>query len=235
MSWTGAGGDDVLDGGFSCTNHDLVLGGAGDDTLHFGKGATVDGGADDDRLRPESVNCPPLASTVRGGTGVDTADLRDLYQVTVSLDDVANDADDDVDDYRSDIENLTAGDSDMTLIGSAGPNVLTGGEGDDLLDGRGGADTIVGGDGYDLADYSPRTAPVSLTLDGVANDGEAGEQDSLDVEDLRGGAGADTLLGDDEENYLDGGPGADVMRGGAGFDFADYFDRTAVGDRRSRR
>jgi len=224
----GAGGDDVLDGGFSCTNHDLVLGGAGDDTLHFGKGATVDGGADDDRLRPESVNCPPLASTVRGGTGVDTADLRDLYQVTISLDDVANDADDDVDNYRSDIENLTAGDSDMTLIGSAGPNVLTGGEGNDLLDGRGGADSIVGGDGYDLADYSARTAAVSLTLDGVANDGEAGEQDSLDVEDLRGGAGDDTLIGDDEENYLDGGRGADVMRGGAGFDFVDYFDRTSA-------
>ena len=113
--------------------------------------------------------------------------------------------------------------------------MLTGGDGYDRFDGRGGADTIVGGDGYDLADYSSRTAPLSLTLDGVANDGEAGEQDSLDVEDLRGGAGADTLLGDDEENYLDGGPGADVMRGGAGFDFVDYFDRTVRRDRRSRR
>ena len=140
-------------------------------------------------------------STVRGGTGVDTADLRDLYQVTVSLDDVANDADDDVDNHRSDIENLTAGDSNMTLIGSAGPNVLTGAQGDDLIDGRGGADMIVGGDGSALADYSARTASVSLTLDGVANDGEAGEQASLDVEDLRGGAGADTLIGDDEETF----------------------------------
>ena len=138
----GGGGDDVLDGGFSCADHDQVLGGAGDDTLHFGKGAAVDGGADDDLLRPESINCPPLGSTVRGGAGVDTADLRDLYQVTVSLDDVANDGDDDADDYRSDIENLTAGDSDMVLIGSAGPNVLTGGEGSDVLDGGGGADTL---------------------------------------------------------------------------------------------
>ena len=55
----GAGGDDVLDGGFSCTNHDLVLGGAGDDTLHFGKGATVDGGAG------RRHACGPSRSTAR--------------------------------------------------------------------------------------------------------------------------------------------------------------------------
>ena len=55
--------------------------------------------------------------------------------------------------------------------------MLTGGEGNDVLDGGGGADTLGGGEGYDLADYSARTAPVSLTLDGAANDGEAGEQD----------------------------------------------------------
>ena len=80
-----------------------------------------------------------------------------------------------------------------------------------------------------MADYSLRTASVSLTLDGKANDGEAGEQDSIagDVEALVGGEGADTLSGDGGDNVLDGGPGADVMLGGGGLDAVDYSSRIA--------
>ena len=45
--------------------------------------------------------------------------------------------------------------------------------------------------------YASRTADVSVSINGAADDGEAGEGDDVqsDVENLTGGAGADTLTG----------------------------------------
>src|SRR5213075_615176 len=99
-----------------------------------------------------------------------------------------------------DVENVIGGSGDDTLIGSADANVLSGGFGDDTLDGGAGADVLNGGPGTaDLADYSGRAAanPVTVTLDGVANDGGSGENDNVgtDVENIDGGAGDDTLIG----------------------------------------
>jgi Ca2+-binding RTX toxin-like protein len=227
----GNGGDDVLDGGGNSTcGHDVLDGGADDDRLVVDGQVKADAGPGDDRLEARE-GCPGGAEA-HGGPGVDTADFHGVYHApfSVSIDDVADDGVSGLDDYASDIENLTANNqSGLLLIGNDGPNVLRGGWGDDVLDGGGGADTLIGDRGIDVADYSSRSAPVSLTLDGQANDGEAGEHDSIasDVEDLIGGDGDDTLAGDGGDNVLDGGPGADVMTGGGGFDAVDYFYRDA--------
>ena len=78
-------------------------------------------------------------------------------------------------------------------------------------------------------------APVSITLDDVANDGRLGAQGNVhaDVEDILGGDGDDFLKGDadnnrirgdldpfsqDGDDILDGGPGRDVLEGGDGND-----------------
>jgi RTX calcium-binding nonapeptide repeat (4 copies) len=55
-----------------------------------------------------------------------------------------------------------------------------------------------GGAGADRAIYTSRSLAVSLSLDGVRNDGEEGELDYLgsDVENLEGGAGNDSITGD---------------------------------------
>jgi hypothetical protein len=58
--------------------------------------------------------------------------------------------------------------------------------------GPGGNDVLDGGPGRDDTSYS-RTAPVTITLDGVANDGEAGEADNVQVEDVFTGDGNDTI------------------------------------------
>ena len=68
-----------------------------------------------------------------------------------------------------------------------------------------GPDTLSGGSGVDAVDYSTRTTGVTVTLGGgPANDGEAGEDDSVgaDVEGVLGGAGDDILIGDDLANAL---------------------------------
>jgi Ca2+-binding RTX toxin-like protein len=58
---------------------------------------------------------------------------------------------------------------------------------------------------------------VSVTLDGVANDGSpGGEGDDVgtDVENVTGGSGPDTLVGDADHNVLNGGAGRDSITGG---------------------
>src|SRR4051812_1406492 len=83
------------------------------------------------------------------------------------------------------------------LMGGNGNDKLTSGPGDDVLVGDAGADILTGGGGSDTADYSARTGPVTVSADGVANDGEVGENDNVapDVEVLTGGSGNDTLIG----------------------------------------
>lgn len=109
------------------------------------------------------------------------------------------------------------------LMGGAGNDTLNGGPGDDVLIGEGGADILNGRDGRDTADYSARTAPVSVSLNGTADDGEAGEGDNVgsDVEILVGGSGDDQLAGDDADNVLLGNAGNDILGAGAGNDQLD--------------
>jgi uncharacterized repeat protein (TIGR01451 family) len=136
-----------------------------------------------------------------------------------------------------------------TILGGAGNDVVTGGIHADTLDGGegndivragagGGADDIKGGNGIDVVDYSQRTADVSVSLDGVADDGAPGEGANVeaDVENVIGGSGDDTLTGNAGPNTLDGGAGdddldgglgPDTLRGGDGEDYADYVNRSA--------
>jgi Ca2+-binding RTX toxin-like protein len=121
----------------------------------------------------------------------------------------------------------TAFASVLSVYGGAGNDNLRGGAGDDLLYGGDnddtfaggnapdGADTYEGGAGTDIADYASRTSSISVTIDGVADDGEAGENDNVgtDVENARGGQGNDYLEGSASVNVLSGGLGSDTLAG----------------------
>ena len=58
---------------------------------------------------------------------------------------------------------------------------------------------------------------MTATLDGLANDGLAGENENIpsSVEKLIGGSAADTLTAGTYPAIIDGGLGADVLRGGS--------------------
>ena len=100
-----------------------------------------------------------------------------------------------------------------------------------------------GGVGIDTADYGDKTASVEVTLNGgsTANVKVNGvvEDTIRNIENLIGGSGNDTLVGDVLANRLEGGAGndllkggggADVLDGGVGIDTADYGDKTASVD-----
>jgi hypothetical protein len=110
----------------------------------------------------------------------------------------------------------------VRILGGDGADRLVGGiQTDDFLDGGPGADSFEAGGGYEnRVSYGGRTAPVAVSLDGVANDGEPGEGDNIpDNVRVEGGAGADRIDGDEGANALNGGMGDDVINGGGGSDF----------------
>jgi hypothetical protein len=122
---------------------------------------------------------------------------------------------------------LDGGDDGDSLSGGDGNDLLTGDEGDDTLDGGAGADDLVGGPGIDTAVFDGAAAKA-VSLDGVANDGAAGEGDNVSsgVEDVQAAAAAAstvTLIGDAAGNALtvtageaaiSGGDGGDTLTGG---------------------
>ncbi len=136
-------------------------------------------------------------------------------------------------------DGLTGGSAADTLLGGDGVDVLDGGGGGDSLVGGVGADRFIGGTGRDRVSYSERVAPVQVSLDGVAGDGESGEGDDVgpDVEDLVGGAANDALVGSPTGNQIVGGAGDDTISGGDGSDDlrgeegADTLDGGAGSDR----
>jgi Ca2+-binding RTX toxin-like protein len=188
------------------------------DRLYGGtRGDTLDGGDGDDTLIPGTG-----PDRINGGAGADYADYgARTSSLTLSLDGVANDgAAYEGDNLGLDVESLIGGSANDRLIGSSAANALWGQGGDDTVDGRTGADWLNGGAGTDTADYSLRTKAISLSADGTANDGEAGEGDKLggDFERLFGGAGSDTILGGSAAERLEGRGGNDTLDGGAGID-----------------
>ncbi|HEX8101996.1 MAG TPA: calcium-binding protein [Solirubrobacteraceae bacterium] len=187
-----------------------LTGNGGDDTLDGAFGAdTLQGGPDRDvatyENRATGVTATAGAAAASGNANDGPANARDTI--------------------TGDVEVVRGTPLVDTLIGAAGAQTLQGLGGNDVLDGAGGNDTLDGGEGgADVADYSARTAPLSVRLgvagaSGNADDGAAGTRDSLEtIEDVRGGSADDVLTGDSAANRLEGRGGNDTMDGGAGAD-----------------
>jgi Ca2+-binding RTX toxin-like protein len=117
-------------------------------------------------------------------------------------------------------DRLTAGGDADTLSGGSGGDALSGGDDGDTLDGGSGADTLRGEAGEDTVSYDDQVGPVTVSLDGQANDGAAGEGDDIgpDFEKVFGSFGDDTITGGPGNEELTGGSGSDRIDGGGGAD-----------------
>lgn len=230
-------GADVLNGG---TGSDLLRGDVGADTLN--------GEAGDDTA-DYSDHDAGVTATLGGGIGGTGGNSTDSAGDTITStvenlvggageDTLVGDANDNRLDGASGADTVSGNDGADTLLAGADgfgvpgtADTINGGAGNDVfLAGNGttfggtgdGGDTFNGGGGIDRADYSNRQAEVDVSLDGVANDGEDGELDNIeaDVENVTGGSGGDTLIGNEADNRLHGGDGngADTITGGDGDD-----------------
>jgi Ca2+-binding RTX toxin-like protein len=119
-------------------------------------------------------------------------------------------------------DTLLGGTQDDDLNGGGGNDSLDGGADNDSLDGGVGADNMVGNTGTDFATYADQAGAVNVSLDGVANDGGVpdafGDNVQPDVENVKGGSGADNIVGSVLDNELTGNAGNDTVDGGAGND-----------------
>jgi serralysin len=203
----GGGGNDNFSAG---DGNDLLIGGEGTDGLSGGEGNdTIIGGPGDNIFGfggDDSIQAG--GTSALGGEGNDTiiggaADER----------------------YEG------GGDNDL-LLGRAGDDQLVGGLGRDTLEGGAGADIIAGNEGIDEASYENSGAAVSVNLAQDTASGGHATGDSLDsIENLRGSAFDDVLVGKGGVNVLrglggddrlTGGGGADRLEGGGGADIFRY-------------
>jgi len=224
-----------------------ALGGGGDDVLLRGTAGnqTLDGGTGFDRVDYSAMDRGVRVNLGIGGNQliVDLAGTaNDLYDRLTSLERIEGSAFGDT---------LTAAQTANRLEGEGGADLLRaigtgdtllGGDGNDTLVSGTGDDLLVGGDGFDMLSLEHATAGVEvaigdspLAMPGLGSDVWSG------IEALRGSAHADTLIGSDTDNRIEGGSGHDrlLARGGndtvvglAGNDWinADNDDALAAGN-----
>jgi len=111
------------------------------------------------------------------------------------------------------------------IYGGSGSDEIRGSRGNDWFDGGSGADSIIGLAGFDAVSYKDRSTPVTIKLgvsgaSGNGDDGALGARDTIsaDVENAKGGSGADRIFGTEVANRLIGGIGSDFIKGGRGND-----------------
>jgi hypothetical protein len=134
---------------------------------------------------------------------------------------------------------VSAGAGDDRITGGPGADQLQGDAGSDTFTGLTNGDQVDGGTGTDVLDLSALTSGVSISLDGVANDGPLGSTANVTaVEDVRGtpnadlltgGAAAETLRAAAGDDTIDArGGGVDTVECGTGNDTARVDDTDAV-------
>ena len=219
----GQEGNDMLDGSY---NADELNGGTGVDTVDYsthsyfdpfdgeiGVWSTPNGVADDgnelfdldDEQRADNVGSD--VENVIGSNGADH-----LFGTAVQ----------NRFEGRGGPDELFGAGAGDVLLGGDGDDALRGEADNDTLDGGGGADDMDGGTDVDTVTYASRLANLLVRIDNNANDGETAvnERDNVrqTIENVRGGRGADVLVGSSAANELIGDRGNDSLNGRLGTD-----------------
>src|SRR5262245_22116868 len=97
----------------------------------------------------------------------------------------------------------------MVINGTSGNDTLISGNGDDTIDGFA---------GFDFVSYASAVSGVTVDLGAGTATGGAGNDTLLNIEAVLGSNFNDTLTGDAQGNWIDGGGGADTFFGNAGND-----------------
>jgi Ca2+-binding RTX toxin-like protein len=182
------GGNDHLQslGSFTATGGSAIDMGAGNDTVYFYTGTTVQGsvllGTGDDLLLSTAAS----GFVINAGDGNDQLYLDSNYS---GHDVIAGGAGNDTIYSGAGNDQLDGGEGNDTLSGENGDDVIDGGAGDDTLMGGNGADTLRGGEGNDTIQTGAGDIVEGGAGDDVVEVSTAnGAQASID-----GGEGNDTV------------------------------------------
>ncbi len=203
----------------------ITLGNGNDEFVNAGGriNGAVSGGLGDDTYRIDS------AITIQDSGGNDSIYSSVSYDIAAGIERLILTGTADIRANGNVQANVIAGNSgDNRISGQRGSDELSGGNGDDTLRGGGGNDTLVfdagddvlnGGGGIDTLDLSTATDAFLVNLGAGSMTGDATDNDTVTaVENVRGGSGADTLLGSGDANALSGGSGDDSLVGSGGAD-----------------
>ena len=237
---SGGNGNDILQGGFG---FDTLDGGANTDTADYsdktqqvaltlnaaiGANSDVNGATEDFVINVENIRGGTVGDIFFGDANANRIDGNG------GGDKISGEGGADTLNGGDDADQISGGGQNDTINGDAGNDRLTGegdndtingGADDDFLNGGLGLDTLIGGSGNDTADYSEKTAEVSVKLTGAT--GAAVVVNSVledtvsEIENVIGGSAGDLLIGDNEINRLFGGQGNDFLSGVGGLDFID--------------
>jgi Ca2+-binding RTX toxin-like protein len=231
ISIDGGDGNDSITASSYNTAHATLKGGAGNDTLRGGHEVDEFIGNAGIDLVDYSDRTAPLHVTI--GTSANNGETGEGDNIHTDIERLIGGS---AGDYLQAAGGLATGvqlcgnGGNDTLVGMDGPDSLYGGAGDDQLFGNAGNDVLNGGLGNDslyggagtgdVADYHDRTAAVSVFLDNSHPSGQAGEADRLDgtIEQVYGGSGNDSLVGNAGANALFGNGGNDTLIGNGGVD-----------------
>ena len=212
----GFDGDDHV---FGYDGWDYLDGGDGNDTLEGGAGNDYLYGGDDDDV----LNGGEGGDTIDGGDGEDTVTFEDFTEnVKIHLGSGytrSPTSGPTTGDVLYSIEHATGSNYDDEIFGSSGDNLLRGLGGADHFGGDVGADTIDGGDGSDTVKYYDPTTAEGVTVDlaaGTGSGGTASGDSLISIENVIGTNYADTLIGNSDDNELQGHAGNDYPRGRCG-------------------
>ena len=178
----------------------------GNDTLEGGLGNdTLDGGGGNDTASYAHANGSVTVTLYDG-----TASGADGNDALISVENVIGSNFGDSIFGDSGANRLDGGNGNDRLISGDGNDLLYGGSGNDILKGELGDDLIDGGAGIDMAKYYHSDAAlggvtVSLLLQGSAQYvGSLGWDTLISIENIYGTPFADTITGDDGDNWLSG-------------------------------
>ncbi|MCX8155585.1 MAG: hypothetical protein N3J91_03895 [Verrucomicrobiae bacterium] len=198
----------------------------------------IDGGWGDDRIQVLAL-LPAGLPAPQGVTVTLTNSSLSFTGSTATINFVAVEQAAITGTERNDTFNVTAFSGIAWLYGLGGDDVFLDGPGPNWLEGGEGHDrfvftpngavlndfnVVIGGGGTDTLDFSAFNVPVTVNLGLLMaiQNVAAGELQlffrAQDLENLIGGAGADTLTGNSLDNEITGGPGADTLAGGGGID-----------------
>jgi Ca2+-binding RTX toxin-like protein len=218
----GGGGDDYLVGG---VGNDTIDGGGGNDIIDGGAGVNnLSGGTGDDNYGVHNPN-DVIVENVDGGNDTVWSDATS-YTLSANVENM----------YLVGSVNGTGNDGDNFIYGyGVGDNIISGGKGNDTLAGGVGNDTYAidantnfgtktivenTNEGTDTISFAGSSTAVkidlSLTAAQAVTDKIQLVLPLINLENIIGGAGNDTIAGNSLNNTLTGGTGADkfVFSGG---------------------